>query len=57
MTKRERPDGGGLVAEPDRASSEEARTRPWVYVAGVAIVLGLVALFVFMHLAGAVPSH
>lgn len=45
------------VGQPAPSPSDEPRTQPWVYVVAIMIVVGLVLLFVAMHLAGAVPSH
>ncbi len=45
------------VDAPAPRPSDEPRTQPWVYVAAIVILVGLVLLFVAMHLAGAVPSH
>ncbi len=49
--------GGELVTEPTRGPGDEPRTQPWVYAMAAIVLLGLVLLFVVMHLAGAVPSH
>jgi hypothetical protein len=45
------------MTEPQRSPRDEPKTQPWVYVVAAVIVLGLLGLFVAMHLAGAIPSH
>jgi hypothetical protein len=42
---------------PGQEQSDEPHTQPWVYAAAVVILLGLVLLFVAMHLGGTVPTH
>lgn len=42
----------------EQRDGDDERTAPWVYPAAVVIVLGLIVLFLGLHLAGGgIPTH